>query len=168
MNSYVRRDALDIEALYPTLAGPLRANVGRLVTAPEVVIEDACQIAWSRLLLHRREVAHSSVLAWLTTVAAREGRRAVRRAQREAGLEAGEEAGRMALMPSPGPGPERIAEMREQLDSLRHLPERQRRLVWLHGLGYDYVEIAARTGDSPRTVDRQLQRGRALLRQAAA
>ena len=41
---------------------------------------------------------------------------------------------------------------------------RQRMLLGLQGLGLSYDEISAVTGDSRRTVQRQLLRGRAALR----
>ena len=55
---------------------------------------------------------------------------------------------------------ERYEQRRAQLLSL---PARQRQLLGLHGAGLTYEEIAAHTGDSRRTVERQLLRGRARL-----
>ena len=55
-------------------------------------------------------------------------------------------------------------EHREQLAVVRQLPERQQRLLWLCAAGWRYTEIAAISGDSARTVERQLGLGRARLR----
>ena len=55
-------------------------------------------------------------------------------------------------------------EPRLRLEPLRELPERQQRLIWLHGLGFHYPEMAAQTGMSLRAVERQLMKGRRTLR----
>jgi DNA-directed RNA polymerase specialized sigma24 family protein len=53
---------------------------------------------------------------------------------------------------------------RERLRAVAQaLPERKRRLVALQALGFTYTEIADLTGDTPRTVDRQLRCARRLL-----
>jgi DNA-directed RNA polymerase specialized sigma24 family protein len=62
--------------------------------------------------------------------------------------------------------PEEIVELRARLAEIRSLPERQQRLVWLQGLGFSYTEIAGQTGDSRRTVERQLMRAKRALRSA--
>jgi DNA-directed RNA polymerase specialized sigma24 family protein len=59
--------------------------------------------------------------------------------------------------------PHRALELRERLAEIRRLPARQQRLVMLQGFGYEYEEIAAATGDSRRTVMRQLTRARQRL-----
>ena len=51
-------------------------------------------------------------------------------------------------------------------DALARLRPRQRRLLTMQAAGLTYGEIAAATGDSLRTVDRQLVRSRAALRAA--
>jgi RNA polymerase sigma factor (sigma-70 family) len=65
------------------------------------------------------------------------------------------------------PGPEEVFERRERLASIRLLPERQQRVLWLHALGLTYVEIARHTGYTTRTVERQLLRARRAAREAA-
>jgi DNA-directed RNA polymerase specialized sigma24 family protein len=59
--------------------------------------------------------------------------------------------------------PDRVLELSEKLAEVRALPLRQQRIVWLQGLGYEYTEIAAVTGESRRTVERQLSRARQRL-----
>jgi RNA polymerase sigma factor (sigma-70 family) len=49
---------------------------------------------------------------------------------------------------------------------LSRLPQRQRQMVWLHGAGLSYVEIAAATGCTRRTVERQLLRAKRALSDA--
>jgi DNA-directed RNA polymerase specialized sigma24 family protein len=55
-----------------------------------------------------------------------------------------------------------------RLRALDRLPERRRRLIWLQGLGFSYAEMAGVTGDSPRTVERQLRRARQELADLAS
>ena len=63
---------------------------------------------------------------------------------------------------------EELVEQRARLESIRILPERQQRLVWLQGLGLSYAEMAGETGDSRRTVERQLLRAKQTLARHAA
>jgi DNA-directed RNA polymerase specialized sigma24 family protein len=57
-------------------------------------------------------------------------------------------------------------EWREQLALVRRIPERQQRLLWMQGAGSSYEEIAAESGLTVRTVERQILRGRDRLRAA--
>ena len=67
------------------------------------------------------------------------------------------------------PGADEVVERRDRLESVAEvLPDRQRRLVWLQALGWSYLEMAQQTGDTPRTVERQLLRARRALRQSEA
>lgn len=65
--------------------------------------------------------------------------------------------------PAPG-GVEEAAEAREALGLIAQLPERQQRIAALAVTGLSREEIAEVTGDTLRTVDRQLYRARAKLR----
>ena len=55
---------------------------------------------------------------------------------------------------------------REALDAVAALPARQARVLGLHVAGYSYAEIGERTGDTYRTVDRQMARARRALQTA--
>lgn len=153
--------AQELSDLYGALAGQLQQIVRANVRAPDVVIDDACQAAWSRLVGHRGGVRHESALAWLTTTASREALRLMRRAQREAPLDALDACSPAVVLTAP---PDQLAEFRARLDTIRALPRRQQRLMWLHGMGFTYSEIAEYTGDSERTVERQLLRAKRRLR----
>jgi RNA polymerase sigma factor (sigma-70 family) len=61
-----------------------------------------------------------------------------------------------------------LVEQRARLESIRILPERQQRLVWLQGLGMSYTEMAGETGTTRRTVERQLLRARRTLAEQPA
>src|SRR5581483_3463686 len=149
---------LDLGTLYDALSPRLWRIVRADVAAPEAIIEDACQFAWTRLVHHGARVKRETALAWLARTAVREAIRLTRRANREAPLDREPEG------PARG-SPQQLVEQRERLAAVRRLPERQQRIVWLHALGLTYGEIAARQGCTVRTVERQLLRGKQTLRE---
>lgn len=154
----------DVEELYRLLSRRLLRIVRGGVHAPDDVIEDACQFAWSRLVRHRGRVQRETVLSWLAATAVHEALKLVRRAGRELSLEAlTEHAGELSP-PSFNRAPHSMAEDRERLGSLAWLPPGQRRLLWLFGIGLSYEEIAQRQGCTGRVVERQLHQARASLR----
>jgi RNA polymerase sigma factor (sigma-70 family) len=171
-------DDLDAVArLYAEEAVRVRRIVRMSVTAPPAVIEDACQVAWSRLLIHRARLRRESARAWLVRVAVREAVKSIQRERRERSLEALLEQGERSVasgstdtgMTLPTPALiEDLVEQKHRLESIRLLPERQRRLVWLQGLGLSYREMARETGMTRRTVERQLMRARSSLAKAGA
>jgi RNA polymerase sigma factor (sigma-70 family) len=151
----------DVGELYGLLAHRLEQIVRLDVHAPDVVIEDACQFAWNRLLHHRHRVQRETVMGWLVRTAVHEALKLLRRDRRELPLElAADEA-----MPAT---PAQITEFRERLAELSRLPERQQRAVWLHALGLNYTEIACYEGCTTRTVERQLLRARQSIRRPEA
>jgi RNA polymerase sigma factor (sigma-70 family) len=147
--------------LQPQLVRILQSNL----QPPQWVIDDACQTAWGSLLARRGAVEPGGELGWLSTTATRAALRLLRR---ERSPEPHEEPSGLIYLADfrdPDPGPERRVEVRERLAEIRQLPARERRLLMLHGFGYEYGEIAAVTGDTPRTVARQLLRARQRLAQ---
>jgi RNA polymerase sigma factor (sigma-70 family) len=158
----------DVAELYCSLSGRLQRIVGKEVHAPSVVIEDACQFAWSRLVYHAARIDQETVLRWLARTAVREAVRLARRDQRELSLEAEVEHGDQAEPVSPAPGPPEQAELREKLELIRILRPRQRRYLLLRAAGYSRAEVVEREpGLTRRTLERQLLRGRERLRAAA-
>lgn len=152
-----------MDVLYVELQPQLVRIVAANLQAPEGVIEDACQTAWGALLIHRGALAPGSELGWLCTTATREALRLIRSERATTPLhELAEPVSLDAHRPAT-PDPEQALQARERLAEIRRLPVRQQRMVWLHGFGYDYLEIAAATGDSRRTVERQLTRARQRL-----
>ncbi len=150
----------DVADLYRAFAGPLRQMVRFAVRAPEPVIDDACQIAWSRLLNRWGSIRRETVLPWLARTASREALRSLRRSKRDLSLD--ELGDRAAIQIAPA-SPDQIAEFRARLEELRALPERQQRLLWMQGVGLSYVEMATTTGTTKRTVERQLMRAKRSL-----
>jgi len=170
-------DVEDVALLYVEEAARVRRLVRTNVTAPSAVIEDACQVAWSRLLIHRARLRRDSARAWLVRVAIREAIKSLHRQRREPSLEAlierggrsdaGRSPDRSMMLPTP-PLIDELIEQKDRLESIRLLPERQRQLVWLQGLGLSYREMAGETGMTRRTVERQLMRARSSLADAGA
>lgn len=140
--------------------------VARSVNASRELIEDACQTAW--LILLRRQPDRERVFGWLRTVAIHEAYRLSGIERRDVRLDA------LASVDGAVRGPERVADRRAgvecHLDArlalarVAELPARQRRLFALQLAGLSYAEAAGVTGDSVRTVDRQLRRAHARVR----
>ncbi len=157
----------DLDHLYRSLSASLERIVRRGVHAPEPVIEEACQFAWSRLVYHRHRVHRETVLGWLARTAVREAFKLMGQRGRELSLDCAQ--GTLELQSRlAAPGPTELVEQRERLATLALLPPRQQRLLWLRGLGLSYDEIALRDGCTKRTVERQLNRARVALRASAA
>jgi RNA polymerase sigma factor (sigma-70 family) len=153
-----------IAAFYASQAPSLLRAVRHAITGPDELIEDACSYAWTQLLTHQQVTLDTAGFGWLYVVARREAYRQSDRARRE-----------------PAVGPPRdlqrgsevledlqvVAERRERdrchAELLRLLPERRRRMIVLHAAGFSYREIAALTGATQRTVERQLLRGKRAL-----
>jgi RNA polymerase sigma factor (sigma-70 family) len=161
-------DPLNVDALYRSLSLRLARIVRGDVNAPEAVIEDACQFAWSRLVCHAGRVRQETVLPWLARTAIHEAFKLVRRERRELSLDRGAEAECLtATLVAPHLAPEAIVEYRMRLDVVARLSARQQRMLWLHALGLSYEEIALSTGATTRTVERQLLRAKKSVRRMA-
>lgn len=160
----------DEEALYAKHAIKLRRVVASKVRAPETVIDDACQQAW--IILLRTQPERGTVFPWLITVATHEAWRLAQRENRDSSLDFELErsdtqaAGIVgdALIDEHANSDRRI-ELFQALDLLAELPQRQKEMIALQTAGLSMQEIARVTGDSYRTVDRQLARGKRQLRQ---
>jgi RNA polymerase sigma factor (sigma-70 family) len=161
--------AEDLTELYRSLSKPLeelvRIDVRR---APDPVVEDACQFAWDRLIRHRARVRRESALPWLVRTAVHEAFKLLGRERRFLSLDESFELRGEAAVVGESQAPDALLERCERLKAVGELPERQQRLVWLHALGLNYVEIAMYSGCTTRTVERQLLRARRTLRATAA
>jgi RNA polymerase sigma factor (sigma-70 family) len=159
------RSACEVNALYARLAPRLERALAASVHADAWVLEEACQVAWIRLLCGHEDVAEEHALGWLATTARREALRTLRRLRAQASLD--EECARSArarpVAAAATLPPQVVVELRERLLEVQQLPLRQRRLVWLQAVGYDYSEIAERSGESYRSVERQLRRAKRTL-----
>jgi RNA polymerase sigma factor (sigma-70 family) len=158
---------VDVGELYALLATRLEQIVRLDVRAPDVVVEDACQFAWSRLVHHRHRVQRETVMSWLARTAVHEAVKLLRRDRRELSIDAAPDCAAPMAVASSFPAPPLVCENRERLGELRLLPARQQRAVWLHAFGLSYAEIAEHEGCSVRTVERQLLRARQRIRHDA-
>ncbi len=159
-------DEGDLYALY---AERLRRIVRRRVNnVPDALIDDACQLAWINLM--RAQPDRETVLPWLTVVATREAWKLSTRERRDISLD------RVADLDSDTVlGEVLLADERQRadrrldalagLDALAELPKRQKEMLALQAAGYTLGEIAAMRGESYRTVDRQIARGKQRLRE---
>ena len=165
-----RRDARasHLDALYAELQPQLARILSSNLQPPDWVIEEACQSAWSSLLQRRATVRPGGELGWLSTTATRTALRLMRRDPLVGPSEPMPEPQRLDLRRAVVTDPQRSLELRERLAEVRRLPVREQRVLWLHGFGYEYREIAAVTGDTRRTVARQLTRARQRLLRLAS
>lgn len=161
------RPADAVAELYADLAAQVRQIVRSSIRAPEAVVDDACQVAWSRLLRRWGSVRADAALPWLVRTASRAALRSIQHTERELSLDqlcdAGQDPSAAVVLPA---APDEIAQLRARLDELRALPERQQQLVWMQALGFTYVEMADHTRATRRTVERQLMRAKRSLRAA--
>jgi RNA polymerase sigma factor (sigma-70 family) len=164
LDSHVRLQ--DLNDLYARLAQRLERIVRLEVRAPDAVIEDACQFAWGRLADHAGRVRTDAVLTWLAKTAIHEALKLLRHTGRNLSLELAAEEEPAVLARAVAPSPHELFEHRERLAEIGALPDRQQRMLWLLGIGLSYADIAARTGCTSRTVERQLLRARRTLRNA--
>lgn len=156
----------DEAELYRRHHRDLVRSVARSVNASHELIEDACQTAW--LILLHRQPDRDRVFGWLRTVAIHEAYRLSGVERQDARLDAPVSSDAAIL------GHERVQDPRACLDRqlearlvlarVAELQPRQRRLFALQIAGLSYAEMAAVTGDSVRTVDRQLRRAHARVR----
>ncbi len=153
-----RRPATTVDAtsLYPQLKRVLSS----CVQAPSWVLDDAAQTAWIQLLDAPHPVAPEHALGWLATTARREALRLMRFEAAETPLDqpvTAVQSGAPLCAATQPPLPPAIAELRERLRRIDRLPMRQRRMIWLQAAGYDYEEIAENSGETLRSVERQLR-----------
>ncbi|MDQ6806358.1 MAG: hypothetical protein M3065_15655 [Actinomycetota bacterium] len=155
----------------------IRAVRGR-ANAPEATIEDACQVAWMKLLRRADIALGEGAKQWLRVVATHEawGQASTDR-EVPAGVFYPEVAGQLTGTASE---PEPLAQIRdvearvialdehrERVADLLALKARERRELYLQGAGYSYREICELTGSSYTAVNRRISEGRAQLRRLA-
>jgi len=168
-----QRDA-QIALFYAEHAPGLERAVARRVHAPHATIEDACQAAWMILLRRPDVTLDQRGLAWLATVASREGWRS---------MSDHHEVPAGAFRPGdpePGVWPEPFSDASDPADRViarehhtqraadfARLKPRERQALYLQALGHRYQEIAALTDSTYTAVNRRIAEGRARLRALA-
>jgi DNA-directed RNA polymerase specialized sigma24 family protein len=141
----------------------LQGAVCRAVDAPHELIEDACQNAWTMLLL--ADPNRGSIFGWLYLVATREAHR-LREAERlHTHLEAVSSFRSCEAAIVGAFCIDDILEAREALDILASLPDRPREDLTLVVAGFSYDEIGEMTGGRTfSTVRKSVNRARAGVR----
>ena len=154
--------ATDLFARYHQL---LRRNVRAVVNTSEENVEDACMFAWTKFLsweLEHTEVAYG----WLTTVAIREAVKLDRRSRRTYPLVTEEDEVIDVVDPNDQLQLTRLRAEVGDLVRAAGLSPRQTHILGLQVLGLGYDEIAAQTGDTRRTIERQIGHARRKLARA--
>lgn len=146
----------------------LEHTVDRAVFATPTVLEDACQYAWCQLVRRDDITLDRHGFWWLYGVAVHEVWLLTGKQRNEQPIDAlGPETIPADVFTSLDDVPLTV-ERRELIRLIDGLPERQRRLIILRATGFSYAEIARMTGDTTRTVERQLRRARENLHRARA
>ena len=155
-----------VAAFYVAEAERLRRSVARSINAPPATIDDACQQAWLELLRHDEVELGAGGYGWLRTVAIRKALDMIRRERRT------------VLMPhatdravatwdellAAGFDSAETFELRRTIELLHELPDRERRVMWLHAAGFTHAEIGRLTGYRRRTVANKVIAARRRLR----
>lgn len=147
-----------LAAFYSREHRALRGAVAGRVNAPDVLLEDACAFAWAQLAARDHIRLGRGGYWWLYTVAVREAWRLSAKSRRElsGGLE--------PTAPDRGEHQDALSDRRDRVldarTAVNAIDERKQRLLLLQAAGYTYREIAAITGDTQRTVERQLLRAK--------
>jgi RNA polymerase sigma factor (sigma-70 family) len=156
-------DQSALSTLFARYQQALHRRLRWIVNTSEANIEDACAHAWLQLVSYRPELGDP--LTWLTTVAVREAVKLEHRSRRTRPLTRSDTGQELALVDR------RLElELREELLdtaaglTAAGLSDRQQRILGLLIAGYSYAEISTRTGESCRTVERQLHKARAAVR----
>jgi len=176
MTGSTRRRDQQVGTFFVTHAGRLQRAVRRhLNHVGDALIEDACQMAWTRLLQRPDITLDARGFGWLTTVAVHEAWRLgpVTQEQPAGALTSPADCNR-----KPGERPEPAdtdhrgtaeraldhIEHDDRLQAMRALKPSEREALYLNGLGYTYREITRLSGATYTAVNRRIREGRAALR----
>jgi DNA-directed RNA polymerase specialized sigma24 family protein len=146
----------DEDPLYRQHARRLRSALRMKVNTTDDNLDDACAFAWMQFV--RCQPRRNTVFAWLRTVATREAIRLdrIERAYPRTQLDGLDHPALRDLRAEPDAHDELI----DALDTLASLSDRQRTILGLYALGLRHKEIAVATGDTARSVARQMVRAR--------
>lgn len=153
-----------IAAMHAQHARRLERHVACRVYATPQTIEDACSFAWMQLIRHTSvnldlPDPHAPALAWLSLTATREARSLEAKRAREHLVDdiVLERARWQREQVAPGAGD--LAAQRARLQLVAEIPERPRRFMLRHALGYTYRELSGGRERQPHD-DRQADRAR--------
>jgi DNA-directed RNA polymerase specialized sigma24 family protein len=162
--------AAQIAVLYREHARRLERRVTRRACTDLQTIEDACSLAWARLLT-RPAVDLATpphlVLGWLTVTATREAWRLDAGRARERPYEHGAIEDMQRARGQLAAGADTIAADRDKLALVAQLPQRPQRFLLRLAIGYSHREIATDEHATATTTNKQITRAKRLLRTAA-
>jgi DNA-directed RNA polymerase specialized sigma24 family protein len=156
-----------IAAMHAQHARRLERQVACRVYATPQTIEDACSFAWMQLVRHTSVdlgLPDAPALGWLSLTATREARSLEAKRAREQLVDDIDLERARWRREQVAPGTEDLAAQRARLRLVTQIPERPRRFMLRHALGYTYREVAADENVSMTTTDKQIARGKRLLR----
>ena len=162
----------DIAQLYRQHHRRLQRVVAATVRAPQDVVEDACQNAWTIML--RTQPRQETWFAWLRVVAIHQAWEQSTRMNHEmpAGAFISPDPNELDAREHPEPAadtrdiPDQVADriqLAQRLADLAAIKPNDRRALCLKGLGYRYREIMQITGASYTAVNRRITEGRRAL-----
>ena len=166
MNSAASRLAR-IAAMHRQHARELERRVSRHARSELQTIEDACSFAWIQLITHPAidlDEPSEGALAWMTRTAVHEAWRLEARRARDELLDEVALRRELHQREQTTPGVDQIAAQRARLDLVAQIPPRPRRFLLRQALGHSYREIAADETVSLTTTNKQIARGKRLLR----
>jgi RNA polymerase sigma factor (sigma-70 family) len=159
------KQSVTVTELFAGYHDVIRRHVQRVVNTSAQNIEDACMFAWTKFL----SVEHDEikdVCSWLATVAIHEAFKLDRRARRTRPLVTREDEVVHIADPHDELAAALLLADAGDVVKAAGLSARQARILGLHAAGFTYEEISAQTGDSRRTIERQLLGARDKLAEA--
>jgi DNA-directed RNA polymerase specialized sigma24 family protein len=164
----------EIGAFFAAHANRVHARVARRARATHDVVDDACAIAWTKLLRRPDVALNARGLAWLVTVAVHEAWRLQERRVQETPV--GPFARGSTVDSDASLEPIDVysvdvetravdrAQHSEDVAAFLTLKPRERQTLYLKALGYRYAEICELTGFTYTAVNRYITEGRRALR----
>jgi RNA polymerase sigma factor (sigma-70 family) len=160
-----QQQSVSVSELFAGYHDVIRRHVQGVVNTSAENVEDACMFAWTKFLSFEHDEIKDAC-SWLATVAIHEAFKLDRRARRTSPLVT--EQGEVVDVVDPYDNLQLALLLADAGDVVRAagLSARQAQILGLHAAGFSYEEISAQTGDSRRTIERQLLRARHRLADA--
>jgi RNA polymerase sigma factor (sigma-70 family) len=160
-----QQQSVTVTELFARYHDVIRKHVQGVVNTSAENVEDACMFAWTKFLSIERDQIKDA-RSWLATLAIHEAFKLDSRARRTRPLVNKEDE----VVDIADPRDELAAALlladAGDVVKAASLSARQAQILGLHAAGFTYEEISAQTGDSRRTIERQLLRARHKLADA--
>lgn len=157
--------SVTVSELFARYHDVIRKHVQGVVSTSAENVEDACMFAWTKFLSFEHDQIKDAC-SWLATVAIHEAFKLDRRARRTSQLVT--EQGEVVDVADPYDELQLARLLADAGDvvTAAGLSARQAQILGLQVAGFSYEEISAQTGDSRRTIERQILRARHKLAEA--